>query len=91
MRNFQTDINIPLISNDMCDNCQTATGYWNAWQEIRDITYRQLKEAADRYPTYRVVATGHSMGGTVASFAATELRDSGRVVDIVSSAAFILQ
>ena len=40
--------------------------------------------AVAEYPDYRVVTTGHSLGGAVAALLGTDLRNNGLVVDIVS-------
>lgn len=42
-----------------------------------------VKQAAAANPSYKIVSTGHSLGGAIAAFAAAELRNSGYTVDMV--------
>jgi putative lipase involved disintegration of autophagic bodies len=38
------------------------------------------------YPSYKIVATGHSLGGALATLAAAELRKAGYTIDLVCMA-----
>lgn len=42
-----------------------------------------LTSAKALYPEYRIISTGHSLGGAVAAIAAGELRQDGYEVDMV--------
>lgn len=41
-----------------------------------------IKKAQAQYPSFKVVATGHSLGGALASLAAGVLRSQGTTVDL---------
>lgn len=43
-----------------------------------------VTKARAENPTYQVIATGHSLGGALATIAAGVLRDSGVATDLVS-------
>lgn len=47
--------------------------------------------ARAQYPNFKIVATGHSLGGALASLAAGVLRSQSVNVDLVSAFRFILQ
>jgi len=84
-RNYLTFLNFPLIPIDLCTGCLSAKGYWTAWLDIRDDILKAAKETHEAYPSYKVVSTGHSLGGAIATLAVGDLRDQGHVVDLVSS------
>jgi feruloyl esterase len=62
-----------------CFDCRVHTGFLLAWQGVeRTITMTLVKQLA-LYPEYRLVITGHSLGGAVAALLvvlAAELFDS---------------
>ncbi|KAL8861065.1 MAG: hypothetical protein Q9178_002578 [Gyalolechia marmorata] len=73
-QNWQADWNMLRGSTDFCDDCRIHRGFRNSWQEIRDAVMENMKRAVERHPGYRIVVTGHSLGGAVATIAAAELR-----------------
>jgi alpha-beta hydrolase superfamily lysophospholipase len=50
---------------------------------VRDEILKAVKETHEEYPNFKVVSTGHSLGGAIATLAVAELRDQGHVVDLV--------
>ncbi|KAF2405365.1 alpha/beta-hydrolase [Trichodelitschia bisporula] len=83
-RNYASDINIPLVLTDVCTGCLSGAGWWLAWREVRDSIAEAVRWSIEMYPDLLVVATGHSLGGAVATLAAAELRDRGFMTDLVS-------
>ncbi|KAM0283415.1 hypothetical protein ACHAQH_002538 [Verticillium albo-atrum] len=59
---------------DLTAKCKVHTGFNNAWREIRTPAIAAIKQARAANPSYTVVATGHSLGGAVATIAAAYLR-----------------
>lgn len=59
---------------DKCDNCTVHMGFLQSWRAAREIVLPVLKEARRTHPGYPVHLVGHSLGGSVASLAALELR-----------------
>jgi Lipase (class 3)/Lipase 3 N-terminal region len=84
-RNYLTFLDFPLIPIDFCTGCLSAKGYWTAWLEVRDDILKAVKETHEEYPGYKVVSTGHSLGGAIATLAVGKLRDQGHVVDLVNN------
>ncbi len=46
----------------MCSGCEGFSGMWTGWQEVESKVVDAVKKAKAQYPTYKVVATGHSLG-----------------------------
>ncbi|KAF2403878.1 alpha/beta-hydrolase [Trichodelitschia bisporula] len=82
LRNFITDFNFPLMRTSLCPNCQGSTGFWTSWVEARPQVLDAVKKGVASNPGYKIVATGHSLGGAMATFAAAELRNLGYNVDL---------
>lgn len=59
-------------------------GFWNAWSDNRAAILPSVRTTVASNPSYKVVVTGHSLGGAIATFAAAELRNGGISVDLVS-------
>lgn len=80
--------NIDFIQEDItdvCNDCWAHGGWWDAWQEVADELSGQIKDAVNQYPDYKLVFTGHSLGGALATIAATVLRNEGYTIDLVCS------
>lgn len=83
-RNYLTFLNFPLVPIDLCAGCFSAAGYWTAWLEVRDDILAAVDDTHSKHPDHKVVVTGHSLGGAIASMAVGYLRDQGHTVDLVS-------
>lgn len=44
---------------------------------------KAIESADDSYPNYSLVVTGHSLGGAIATLAATQLRNEGHSAALV--------
>ncbi|CAH0057455.1 unnamed protein product [Clonostachys solani] len=65
------------------DGAQVHTGFSNAWDEMAfGGAVEAISDAIAANPDYTIVATGHSLGGAIASMAAANLRDTGFSVDL---------
>ncbi|GAB0134387.1 hypothetical protein EsDP_00002764 [Epichloe bromicola] len=82
IRNFITDIIFAWQGCDLASDCKVHTGFAKSWEEIQDAAARAIRTAREQNPGFRVVATGHSLGGAVATLAAAHLRREGYAVDV---------
>jgi thioesterase domain-containing protein len=83
VRNYLADLTFTWSNIDTCDGCRGFTGLWSAWSEVKESVTAAVTAAQKANPDYRVLVTGHSLGGGIAAIAAVELRNTGLVVDMV--------
>lgn len=70
------------MSTSICSTCVGSAGFWTSWLEAQTNVLAAIKKAQAQYPDYKVVSTGHSLGGALASVAAGVLRAQGTTVDL---------
>lgn len=79
--NWITNINFAFKDTSLVSGGQFHTGFLNAWEELTAGVTSAIDSALASNSGYRVVATGHSLGGAVATIAAAHLRAGGKTVD----------
>ncbi|KAI8935522.1 hypothetical protein NX059_008092 [Plenodomus lindquistii] len=82
IRNWITNLVFPVVPTTLCANCSGSAGFWGSWLEAQSNVLAAVTQARAQYPDYKIVATGHSLGGALASLAAGELRNKGLTVDL---------
>jgi hypothetical protein len=82
VRNWLTNLNFPIAPTTICATCSSSIGFWQSWLEAQTNVLAAIKTAQVQYPDYKVIATGHSLGGALASLAAAVLRAQGTTVDL---------
>ncbi|CAO2655556.1 Nn.00g043590.m01.CDS01 [Neocucurbitaria sp. VM-36] len=82
VRNWLTNLNFPVIPTTLCTECAASIGFWSSWLEAQSNVLSAISKARAQYPSYKIVATGHSLGGALASLAAGTLRSQGITVDL---------
>lgn len=82
VRNWLTNLNFPVAPTTICATCNSSIGFWRSWLEAQTSVLAAVKEAQAQYPSFKVVATGHSLGGALAGLAAGVLRSQGTTVDL---------
>ncbi|KAL9039800.1 MAG: hypothetical protein Q9214_004728 [Letrouitia sp. 1 TL-2023] len=72
------------ISSDLCVGCAFAWGLEDTWLPMENAVLESIKRALHEHETFRLVVTGHSMGGGFASVAAARIRraNNGEFADI---------
>lgn len=84
IRNFITDIVFLWRGCDFASDCKVHAGFAAAWDEISRPATDAVRKASTANPGYKFVATGHSLGGAVATLGAAYMRRQGFAMDIYS-------
>ncbi|KAA8909556.1 Alpha/Beta hydrolase protein [Sphaerosporella brunnea] len=77
VRNWLTNLAASMVRLSWCSGCKIHEGFYSAYQDEADVIIPALTALRKQYPSYKVVATGHSLGGALAQIAATDLRMRG--------------
>ena len=82
VRNWVNNLDFLVGPTSLCPDCSVGKGYWKSWLEAESNVMDAIARARKEHPTYRVIATGHSLGGALAALAAAVLRSQGCHVDL---------
>lgn len=77
IRNYWADIQVVLTDTDLCTNCSAHQGFWEAWNSSRPLVLPAVRHATRMEPHYDLVIVGHSLGGSLATLCAGDLRNRG--------------
>ena len=82
--NILADINLVMVPWNICPLCTAHAGFLDSWNSVKPQIQGVLATATTTYPSYKIVATGHSLGGAIATLATADLRkNSGYDVSLV--------
>ncbi|KAF2966725.1 hypothetical protein GQX73_g6821 [Xylaria multiplex] len=85
IRNWITDLEfLQKDCSSLVSGCKVHSGFAKAWDEISAPVLAAVKVAKAANPAYRIVFTGHSLGGAVSSLGAAYARKAGLAVDIIN-------
>lgn len=68
--------------SDLCANCLAHQGFRNAWNAASPRVLGAVRAARAANPGFKVLATGHSLGGALATLAAGYMRNAGITTDL---------
>ncbi|KAH8726276.1 lipase precursor [Phaeosphaeriaceae sp. PMI808] len=74
----QTNQDLPPPADPpKCDNCTVHTGFYSSWLNTRKVILPHVTKALEKYPDYKLVLVGHSLGGAVAALAGLDFKARG--------------
>lgn len=73
---WKKDIDFILENaSDICHDCQVHRGFLGSWRKGRSAILGFWKSVRTRYPDYKTVVTGHSLGGALANLCALQMQN----------------
>jgi triacylglycerol lipase len=70
--------------NGICPGCYVHHGYYYAWGNFSQYIMLSINQVAAQYPHYRIIFTGHSFGGALATLGAVLEGTANRPISLVS-------
>jgi hypothetical protein len=67
----------PPSNPPKCENCTVHTGFYSSWLNTRKVVLPHITEVLEKYPGYKLVLVGHSLGGALATLAALDFKARG--------------
>lgn len=81
VRNWLADLAAGQQPISWCAGCMVHDGFYSAYMDEAAQLRTTISALKRAHPSYRIVATGHSLGGALAQLAAADLRAHGLAVD----------
>lgn len=75
--NWEFNFKQKQVPTGLCNGCDGHEGFFRSWTVVRERVFELLRTAAQSYPGYTVILTGHSLGAAVAAFGFMDLLNSG--------------
>ncbi|KAF7721090.1 hypothetical protein EC973_005420 [Apophysomyces ossiformis] len=72
-RNFVADFDFLSITYPPVKGAKVHGGFYKAYLEVAEKVITNMRKQLDEYPDYKVVVTGHSLGGAFAVLGAMDL------------------
>ncbi|KAG6270770.1 hypothetical protein E4U48_003692 [Claviceps purpurea] len=82
IRNYLTDVFFFWHDCHFTSHCKVHAGFSKSWREIRDDITSAVQTARGRFPTYRFVTVGHSLGAASALLAVADFIQDGIPTDL---------
>ncbi|KAM7187491.1 mono and diacylglycerol lipase [Naviculisporaceae sp. PSN 640] len=82
INNWISNVLFFQISCPLTPGCKVHLGFAASWEEVSDTVIAGIAAAKKANPTYKIVITGHSLGGAVGTLAAAYLRSQGYAADL---------
>ncbi|KAA8652647.1 lipase family protein [Aspergillus tanneri] len=74
IQNWVTNFKPGLINSNLCAGCKLHKGFSTAWEGVQQDIISVIKNMKQKYPSYKFIVTGHSLGGALATIAGAHLR-----------------
>jgi predicted lipase len=83
IKNWLLNLNSIKIKYPGCQGCEVHLGFWGAFQGVAPMARALVEKLLGLYHGAKLIATGHSLGGTMATLFALDLKMKyGNVDDV---------
>ncbi|TAQ83441.1 hypothetical protein B7494_g8232 [Chlorociboria aeruginascens] len=83
LENYIEDIEFLFVPcDDLVAGCLAEAGFYGNFLSIYSLVLPTIEDLTSRYPSYKLIITGHSLGAAVATLAAGYLREAGYPCDL---------
>lgn len=72
---WANDLSTWMVSYPACSSCKVHQGFWETYKAVRTTVWNNVNSLRSKYNTNKVVITGHSLGGAIASHCAMDFYD----------------
>ena len=77
IQNWVSNINSVLMEYPGCDGCNVHKGWYTAEQNSIVAIISEVKALKEKYPSYGIVVTGHSLGAALSTLTSADLMQAG--------------
>ncbi|XP_046857413.1 lipase-like isoform X2 [Xenia sp. Carnegie-2017] len=67
-----------------CPNCKVHSGFFQYYNLLETQMFEKVKALSDKHPGSKIIVTGHSLGGAIATLAAVDLVNAKHTVDLIT-------
>lgn len=77
IKDWANNLDAILTDYPHCSSCKVHKGFYKAEQKVISYVTSSVKSLRQKFPSYSVVVTGHSLGAAMATLTAVDLQHSG--------------
>lgn len=77
IQNWISNLDAILTDYPPCSGCRVHKGFYRAEQSSVNAVISEVKTLKQKYPSYSVVVTGHSLGAALATLVSVDLKAAG--------------
>lgn len=77
LANWYTNLDLITVPYSACDGCLAHEGFMYAFSQVKEQVYANVKFLQEKYPAFKIVVTGHSLGGALATLTSLDMIQNG--------------
>lgn len=83
-RDWINNINTILKPYPNCSNCEVHAGFYRAEESVKQAMIVEVQALLHKNPQYKVIVTGHSLGGALSTIAALTLSPLNTSITLIN-------